>query len=172
MFFRTNRMQAAEIELDLQTHTSEASNASSVWMWHKSFSAVPETFHTQTKKVTDSAKNGTLCSSLRAATTNLVGRSETESKLIDESTDYSGFRGGGFPRQRQPLSRTVRVGGDERMWAVEQDKRLDAASIVLLLQLQCHLHGNARPEWVASQSNRATGMNRLHCLHKTSSSIR
>ena len=99
--------------IDIQTHPNKGTNTlPGCEFGANPFSDSGDISYTN-KKVIESAKNKTLCSSLRVVITNLLGRRETECKLIDESTDYSGFRGGGFPRQRQPLSRTVRVGGDE-----------------------------------------------------------
>ena len=46
-----------DLDLDIQTCLCEGPNTSSVWIRRKS---VPQVFETQTKKVTDSAKNRTL----------------------------------------------------------------------------------------------------------------
>jgi len=37
-------MQAAEIDLDLQTHPNEGPNTFSVWIWHKSVLRFPRYF--------------------------------------------------------------------------------------------------------------------------------
>ena len=56
------------IDLDLQTRPREGAYVIRVKL-AQIRSAVPEIFHTRTKTVTDSAKNGTLCSSLCAVKT-------------------------------------------------------------------------------------------------------
>jgi len=53
-------------DLDMQTSPSEGQNMSSLWTWCKS---IPEIFGSQTKKITDSTKNRTLCSLQRAVIT-------------------------------------------------------------------------------------------------------
>jgi len=66
-FPNLNRTQAAEIDLDLQTRPSEGPTRLPCEFGANPFSD-SQIFHTQTKKVTDSAKNRTLRSSLRAVT--------------------------------------------------------------------------------------------------------
>jgi len=66
VFPNINRTQAAEIDLDFQTRPSQGPNTSSVWICCKSVHRFPRYSYTN-KNVTDSAKNRTLRSSLRAA---------------------------------------------------------------------------------------------------------
>ena len=67
-----------DLYLDFQTRPSEAPNTSSVWIRCKSVQRFPRYFiHKQ--KVTNSAKNRTLRSSLRAVKTHLFGQLRTSS---------------------------------------------------------------------------------------------
>jgi len=53
---KTPRLSVVTLTFDIQTHPIEGPNTSSLWIWCKSIQQFPEIFHTQSKKVTDSAK--------------------------------------------------------------------------------------------------------------------
>jgi len=74
-------------DLDIQNCPCEGPNTSSMWIWHKSIQSSRDISYTN-KKVTDSAKNRTLCSSLRVVT-NLVRQSGIGAMLHKKTHNIS-----------------------------------------------------------------------------------
>ena len=98
--------------------------------------------------------------------TDLLSTNETQHKLRDKCRYGCGFRVGSISRRRQLLYCAIHAFTNKRVRAVKQHQRLNVTTWPLLLQLQCHLHGNACSKRVASQSNCTGRIDCIHSLHK------